>query len=261
MQVSYLGYPNTTGMESMGYRLTDEWADPVGASERLHTEKLERLSGGMLCFRPDPDAPVVSPLPAYSNGYITFGSFNNLAKVSLAAMRVWARILQELPKSKLLLKSRSLGDEPTRALVRQRMGKEGVPVERVEMIGMERDHLAHLAMYRRVDVALDPFPYNGATTTCEALWMGVPVVTLAGSVHAGRVGVSILTSAGLAEMVAKDEEQYVTIALTLARDVERLGELRLGMREKLAASALFDERRLAREVDRVYRNMWKGWCG
>jgi protein O-GlcNAc transferase len=261
VQMTYLGYPNTTGVDAIGYRLTDEWVDPTGAADGWHTEKLVRLAHGFLCYRPDPDAPDVSESPALRNGFVTFGSFNNLAKVSVATMRLWGRILRDVPGSRLLLKYRSLGDEPTCAIVRQRMAQADVPVDRVDMVGPEPDHRTHLASYARVDVALDPFPYNGATTTCEALWMGAGVVTLAGIVHAGRVGVSILTRAGLGELVATDENAYFGIATNLARDIDQLARMRRQMRDRVSGSPLRDEPALARDVEAAYRKMWMEWCG
>jgi predicted O-linked N-acetylglucosamine transferase (SPINDLY family) len=194
------------------------------------------------------------------SGFIAFGSFNNWAKVSPRAMRTWAKLLQAVPGSRLIVKSLVLGDESARTIARQCLAREGVPVDRVELLVPEPTHAGHLDAYRRVDIALDTFPYAGTTTTCEALAMGVPVVTHAGNSHAGRMGVSILTSTGLDRWVARDHEQYIQIAQHLAGDVEQIRQARSTLAEQIRRSPLCDADRLIRAIESAYRQMWKRWC-
>jgi predicted O-linked N-acetylglucosamine transferase (SPINDLY family)/predicted SAM-dependent methyltransferase len=259
VQVTWLGYPNTTGLEAMDWRLTDALADPPGRTERFHVEKLLRLPRGFLCYRPPEEAPEVGELPLLRTGRLTFGCFNHLPKLTDPMLALWARLLAALPQARLMLKSFGLSAESARRDVLARLARQGIGAERVELRAPQQTLAAHLACYGEVDVALDVFPYNGATTTCEALWMGVPVVSLAGATHVARVGASILTHAGLPELVAESPEQYVEIALSLARDRERLAALRAGLRERLRASALLDARGFARQLEDAYRSMWEQW--
>jgi predicted O-linked N-acetylglucosamine transferase (SPINDLY family) len=254
VQVSYLGYPGTTGIEAMDYRLTDEWADPAG-SEAHYTERLFRLSGGFLCYSPIFTAPSVGPLPAAKNGYVTFGSFNNIAKLSLPAIALWARILRAIPGSRLRLKSKPLADAAVRQRIQRLFAQNGIPGDRLLFDGWVPSSGEHLAQYASVDIAIDPFPYNGTTTTCEALWMGVPVVTLAGERHSGRVGVSLLSGAGLPELIADSEESYLEIACRLANELPRLAELRATLRSRMRDSPLCDAPRITREIESAGREM------
>jgi protein O-GlcNAc transferase len=260
VQVSWLGYPNTTGLEAVDWRLTDALADPPGETERFHVEKLLRLPRGFLCYRPPEEAPEVAELPLARSGRLTFGCFNHLPKLTDEMLALWARLLAALPGARLMLKSFGLSAAGARRDLLARLARQGIGAERVELRAPQPTLAAHLACYGEVDIALDVFPYNGATTTCEALWMGVPVVSLAGATHVARVGASILTHAGLAELVAESPEQYVEIALALARDRERLAGLRAGLRERLRASALLDAAGFARQLEDAYRGMWRAWC-
>ena len=191
VQVSWLGYPNTTGLPQIDYRITDAIADPYGDADELHTEKLVRLEGGFLCYRNDEySSPVeTSPQPQRR---VTLGSFNTLAKVTAQVLDTWTEILNVVPDSRLVLKARSLGNEEARTACLEQFVDRGVAPERIELFGPLPDAADHLRLYTSLDIALDPFPYNGTTTTCEALWMGVPVITLRGKRHAGRVSASIL---------------------------------------------------------------------
>jgi len=261
VQVTWLGYPGTTGMETMDYRITDAIADPPGASDRLHSERLVRLEPAFLCFsRPDDEpapgrrADPASP-PGDRRGPV-LACFNNSAKINAGVARAWARILAAVPGSRLLLKARQLGDSHARAGLLARLGEAGVARDRVELAGWSRQRADHLALYRRADLALDTFPYNGTTTSCEALWMGVPVVTLAGDRHASRVGASLLSAAGLAHLVAASEREYVALARDLAVDPARLGAEREGLRERLAASPLMDAPRFVAALEGAYRRLW-----
>jgi FkbM family methyltransferase len=260
VQVSYLGYPDTTGLSVMDYRLTDAWADPPGQTERFHTEELLRLPGGFLCYRPTPDSPDVAPPPALTAGYVTFASLNSASKVSPELVTVWSSILQALPTARLIMKAPQLSDPGVRRYFESLFADHGIAPARVEILGPIPSRVDHLGLYNRVDIGLDPFPYNGTTTTCEALWMGVPVITLAGRTHAGRVGVSLLSSIGLPELIAQAPAAYVEQALALANDLERLAALRASLRETVAYSALTDATRFTRSLEAAYRQAWQRWC-
>jgi len=240
VQISYLGYPNTTGLTAMDYRLTDALADPVGRTEALYTEQLVRYSPCAWTYMPPVDAPMPAPPPCASGALVTFGSFNNPAKLSGQTLRLWARILHAVPGSRLLLKGHGFDGATMRERMAARFTAAGVDASRVEMIDRTRSAQAHLELYARVDVALDPYPYHGTTTTCEALWMGRPVVTLAGGEHRSRVGVSLLTVCGHPEWVAASEDDYVGIAVDLAMDPARLFAIGQGLRDSIMAGALLD---------------------
>jgi protein O-GlcNAc transferase len=255
VQATWLGYPNTTGLAEIDYRLTDAVADPLGAADAWHAEKLVRVPGCFLCYGMPDVLPDVGALPAEANGFVTFGSFNNLAKVSERTMRLWGRVLDAVPGSRLLLKYRSLADAGTRSVVAEMMTRCGINPGRVEMAGHAASREDHLRMYGRVDVALDTTPYCGTTTTCEALAMGVPVVTLAGDAHVSRVGASLMHAMGLWEMVAKSGEEYVGIAVTLAGDLERMKATRIGLRERMRASALCDQGGFSKVMETALREM------
>jgi protein O-GlcNAc transferase len=261
LQVTWLGYPNTTGLAAMDYRLTDQIADPPGESVGLHAERLEYLPHGFLCYQPPKSAPPVNTLPAAASGIVTFGSFNNLAKVTPQVVAVWAEILRRVPNSRLLLKSGAFADAATRGLFVGRFGAAGIGPERLSLLPQDVGTAAHLARYHALDLALDPFPYNGTTTTCEALWMGVPVLTLTGSTHAGRVGTSLLTRLGADSLVAADEAGYVAGAVRLATDLPLLATLRAGLRTRMSQSPLCDADGFAREIEAAYRRMWQRYLG
>ena len=255
LQATWVGYPDTTGLPQMDYRITDRLADPPGLTDQFHSERLIRLPRVFCCFLPQADAPAVGPLPLASAGRVTFGSFNNLAKVTPEVIELWGRVLLAVPGSRLLLKCRPLTDPEVCDRIRQGFRNAGVEPERLELHGGDASPAAHLAHYQRVDIALDTFPYNGTTTTCEALWMGVPVVTLAGTRHAARTGVSILTNCGLADLVAQECEEYLRIARDLAFNQAKLRELREGMRERMQASPLLDAEGITRELEEALVGM------
>jgi predicted O-linked N-acetylglucosamine transferase (SPINDLY family) len=259
VQVARQGYPDTTGLATIDYRITDAYADPPGASERLHTEKLIRLAPTNWIYQPPEEAVALEVTPL-AEGPVTFGCFNNLAKVTEPMLRRWAQILAAVPGSRLLLKARALAAASVQARVRAILAAEGIAPERVELGGWRMTAREHLALYQRVAIALDPFPYQGTTTTCEALWMGVPVVSLAGRTHVARVGVSLLSNVGLPELIAQSEAEYVRIAVALAQDRRRLEELRAGLRQRMRASPLLDWPRFARQMEGAYREMWRTWC-
>jgi predicted O-linked N-acetylglucosamine transferase (SPINDLY family) len=253
IQVTYLGYPNTTGLATMDWRLTDPWADPEGLTDPWYTEKLYRLPRVFLAYNPPAGAP--APLSPRPDRPFTFGSFNAIHKVSDRLIRLWGRILAALPEARLFLKTGALSDPKVRERLLEHFAAFGIPTGRIELAPWTKDIGEHLAQYHRVDLALDTFPYHGTTTTCEALWMGTPVLTLAGSTHASRVGVSLLTAVGLDELIAEDDDAYVARACALARDRAQLSALRTGLREKMAASPLLDAAGLARAIEDAYATM------
>ena len=257
IQVTWIGYPNTTGLSTMDYRITDALADPVGAADELHTEKLLRLPECFSCFQAPKNSPDVGPLPALANGFITIGSFNNFAKITPHVMRVWIDIMNRVPGSRLLLKNRSLDNPHLKQLILDQLCKHGADAKRVDLRSPDISPMDHLNGYNLLDIALDSFPYNGTTTTCEALWMGAPVITLAGNNHVSRVGVSQMTNLGLPEFIARDTNDYVNIAVALANDLPRLAELRAGMRERLKNSPLMNVPRFTKNLEEAYDVIWK----
>ena len=257
VQATWIGYPNTTGLSRMDYRITDTLSDPIGQTDSLHTEKLARLPDCFSCFAPPKESPEVGPLPARNSGEIMFGSFNNLTKINDHVIATWARILVGMPKSRLTLKYKSLKTDFIQEMVYAEFSKHGVARDRLVFLSQNDSKMEHMSQYNRIDIGLDPFPYNGTTTTCDALWMGVPVITLAGRSHVGRVGVSQLTNIGLPELIGRNEDDYVDIAVALANDLPRLAALRSGLRERLRASPLMDAPRLTRNLEAAYREMFK----
>jgi predicted O-linked N-acetylglucosamine transferase (SPINDLY family) len=258
--VSYLGYPNTTGLDTIAWRIVDATVDPAD-QDQFYTEKLMRLPGCFLCYKPPPDAPPVHPLPALEAGRITFGSFNNLSKINDDVIRLWSDVVKAVPGSRLLVKNPSLTDENTRLRYRDKFHSHGISDNSVELIGHTPTRQEHLALYGRVDIALDTFPYNGTTTTCEALWMGVPVLTLSGHYHAARVGVTLLQAAGLEEWVSASGAAFVAHAVGAAGDLDNLANLRASLRGQLLDSDLCNTRQFLANLERAYRLMWREWLG
>ncbi len=253
IRISYLGYPNTTGVEEMQYRITDGWADPPGA-ERLYSEELIRLGRCAWAFAPVDPPEEVALRPASSP--IVFGSFNNLLKVSEETIGLWARVLHAVEGSRLLLKSRQLMHRRARDRILNEFAAHGILPERIELRERTAARRSHLAAYGDVDIALDPFPYNGTTTTCEALLMGVPVVTLHGQTPASRVGHSLMRAIGLSELSCQTEDAYVAKAAELAHDPARVRALRLTLRDRLRASELGDVKDLTRALEGAFRATW-----
>ena len=260
VQVTWIGYPNTTGLSAMDYRITDGYADPIGVTDRFHSETLLRLPDCFSCYAPPLDAPEVGELPALNAGYVSFGSFNALVKINSGVMALWARLLKAIPDSCLVLKNRSLEEAVTQRSIQDFFANEGVPEERLILLGHSPSQVAHLEHYRRIDIGLDPFPYNGTTTTCDALWMGVPVITLAGAMHVSRVGVSQMMTLGLPQLIAGSEQEYIGIGVRLAGDLRALAELHRELRCRMSASPLADAPRLTRNLEDAYRGIWQRWC-
>ena len=259
IQITWLGYPNTTGLATMDYRITDAIADPPG-SDAVNRETLIRLPRGFHCYAPSPDWPEPGPLPALAAGYVTFGTFNNLMKVTPAILALWARILDAVPGSRFWLKSYQLSDPVNRGRVRGLFAAHGIDSRRIDIRPWFNNPLDHLTSFRSLDIALDTSPYNGTTTTCDALWMGVPVVTLTGDRHAARVGMSLLTHAGYPELVTHTADDYVALAVSLARDLPRLAALRSTLRERMRNSPLNDGPGFARIFGDALRMAWQRWC-
>jgi len=258
VQVTWLGYPNTTGLETMDCRFTDEISDPAGVSDGFYSEKLVRLPGPFLCYRPPDESPPVGPPPMLAQGRVTFGCFNHASKLSGPTIALWSRLLAAHPAARLRLKSRGLDDPATAEVLRARFAAHGVEAERILIDGRTLSTAEQLGLYNGIDVALDPFPYNGTTTTCEALWMGVPVVTLAGATHVARVGASLLTHFGAPGWVAATEDDYLRIAGELVADATRLAGLRGGMRERMRTGTLCDGPRFTRSLEGIYAALAAG---
>lgn len=260
VQISYLGYPNTTGLRAMDYRLVDPITDPSPEADEFHSETLIRFSSCAWVYNPPALAPSPSLPPCLSRGHITFGSFNNFSKVTDEALLLWSRLIHANENSRLLLKSTGLTDEIVVRHLRTRLRQAGLPETRVDFAGLTATTADHLAAYSSVDIALDTHPYNGTTTTCEALWMGVPVVTLLGNRHAARVGASLLQAVGHPELVAKNEDDYLRIANDLATDQGRRETMRATLRENMSASVLMDYAGQAERFGATLRKCWETWC-
>jgi len=258
IQMTYLGYPATTGMQAMDYRISDHFADPVG-SDHYHSEAVLRLSRCFIAFTPYLYAPEVSALPVDEAGFIRFVSFNHLLKIGPDVIRLWARVLQAVPNSRLMVKHFSFTDEGVRERFIQRFIEQGISSDRIEVFAWAKKPEEHLKFYQRADIALDSFPYNGTTTTCESLWMGVPVVTLQGYLHAGRVGTSLMHSVDLDDLIAQDEKAYVEICRELAVDHVRLREIRSTLRHRMLESDLCDSQSMASALEIKYREVWHHW--
>jgi len=258
MQVSWLGYPGSTGLPCIAYRLTDSRMEPPGSRGRGTAESSEepmRLPDSWCCYEPVNDSAEINALPASSAEGVTFGSLNNFAKVNDGVLALWARMLAAVKGSRLLM---SCPEGAARKRVRTFFSARGLAAERVECVGI-LPRSDYLQLYHRIDLGLDPFPCNGMTTTCDALWMGVPVLTLPGATPVSRAGLSLLSSLGLGELAASSEEDYLRIALELAANLPRLAQLRATLRPRMQASPLMDAPRFARNVEAAYRKMWERW--
>jgi predicted O-linked N-acetylglucosamine transferase (SPINDLY family) len=256
VQATWLGYAGTTGMTAVGWRLTDPYLDPTDAELSDYVERSIRLPTCFWCYDPIHPTGHVNPLRAVETGQITFGCFNNFAKVSVPTQELWGRLMAEVPGSRLILHCQP-GSHRNELL--DRFVSCGVASDRIEFVG-RLPLLDYMARYRHVDIALDPFPFSGGTTSCDALWMGVPIVTLRGKTAVGRGGASILTTVGLRDWVADTPEQYLQIALEKAADIPALALLRSELRERMRQSPLMDGPRFAAGVESAYQQMWHAWC-
>jgi predicted O-linked N-acetylglucosamine transferase (SPINDLY family) len=260
VQINYLGYPNTTGVPAMDYRFTDEVADPTGPADELATEKLVRFAPTAWCFAPAADAPPVGPSPCLSKGHVTFGCFNKPAKITDATVALWSRVLQAVPESRLMLKGAGFTAPGQKTRFAARFAPYGIAASRLEFAERTPTNREHLACYGEIDIALDTAPYNGTTTTCESLWMGVPTVALIGDRHMARVSASLLAAAGHADWATPDADAYVARATELARIPAGLAAIRAGLRDDLRRGPLLDEPGQARRFGEALRDTWAEWC-
>jgi predicted O-linked N-acetylglucosamine transferase (SPINDLY family)/glycosyltransferase involved in cell wall biosynthesis len=256
VQVSWLAYPNTTGLDAIDYRIAD-WAICPDGAEELHSERLARLPGSAWCYRPDYGAPKVGPLPAGSSGTVTFGCLHEIATVTSRAIKLWSRLLRQVPGSRLVMIAQ--GADQLAAGITDKFAAEGVERGRVEVL--ERpSSAALLAIHDRIDINLDAFPCSGLATTLRSLWMGVPVVTLRANTLAAKSGAAILGAAGLGQLIAESEDDYLHVAAALAGDLGQLAAMRLELRRRLEQSPLMDAERFTRNLEMAYRQMWRTYC-
>jgi predicted O-linked N-acetylglucosamine transferase (SPINDLY family) len=258
VQITWLGYVGTTGLAAMDDLIADRFHVPPRAEVHFR-EKVLRMPDGYVCFEPPDEAPAVGPLPALERGQVTFGSFNNVAKLNSEVIALWAEIVRGVPGSRLVLVSPAFAGQTARRRVGEAFVAAGGAPEQLELRGrLPRPEL--LAAYNAIDVALDPFPYSGGVTTCEALWMGVPVVTCPVETFASRHSLSHLSNVGLTETIATTRQEYAELAVSLAGDLPRLARLRAGLRPRMAASPLCDGQRFAANLMQVLRDVWRAWC-
>jgi predicted O-linked N-acetylglucosamine transferase (SPINDLY family) len=261
VQVAFLGYPNTTGLTAMDYRLTDAYCDPPGQTERWHSEKLIRLQHGFLCYQPPDELPPPGPSPATKNGYVTFGSLNNIAKISESALAAWADILRRVPDSRLTFK---YGDRYQSEVVCERIksvfAHAAIDPARLRFLPSQPSLQTHLQTLAQVDLALDSFPYQGTMTTLETLAMSVPVITLCGQTYSRRASSALLLRLGLNDLVAESRDEYVDLAVALANNPPLLDDLRGGLRERFLSSEVCDVAGFVRELEATYRRVWREWC-
>ncbi len=255
VQVTWLAYPGSTGLETIDYRITDSHMDAPDGNELIYAEKSVRLPDCWCCYDPLTDLPPATPRPRSWNGPIYFGCLNNPCKINAPVLRLWADVLRAVQHSHLLIMASSAQQ---RRWIGNLLGQSGVRSDRVEFVG-SCARCDYLRIYDRIDIALDPLPYNGITTTCDALWMGVPVVSLAGETAAGRAGRSILSNIGLTDLIAQTPEQYIQLAANLAHDLPRLATLRSTLRDRMQKSPLMDAPRFAHNIEFAYRTMWREW--
>jgi len=256
VQASWLGYLATTGVAAIDYLIADSWTLPT-TDEASFTEKIWRLPETYLCFTPPEVEVAVSPLPALTEGCVTFGSFNSLTKMTDEVVALWARVLAAVPGSRLYLKTRQLKESAIRQSIIECYAAHGIESDQLILEDVVPGRAEHLATYHRVDIALDPFPYPGITTSAEALWMGVPVLTLAGGRFLSRQGVGLLMNTGLPEWVASDPDDYVARAALHAGDLQGLAALRASLRDRFLASPICDAKRFARHFELALEGMWK----
>jgi len=255
VQMTWLAYASTTGLDTIDYRLTDPYLDPPGLDPSIYTEKSLYLES-FWCYWPPPEAPEVGPLPMSGAGRMTFGCLNNYAKVSRMTLNLWGRILGAVPGSRLILYCPE-GAGRERAV--SHLGGAGVGADRIGFVGPMKP-ADYFATYNAIDIALDPYPYGGGTTTCDALWMGVPVVSLTGKTAVSRAGASILSNAGVPQLVATTPEEYVAKAVALAGDRGELVRLRSSLREMVRTSRLGDAGRFTQVFEGVLRQAWIAYC-
>jgi predicted O-linked N-acetylglucosamine transferase (SPINDLY family) len=255
VQVNYIGYPGSTGLSGMDYRVSDPWQDPVGLTERYHSETLVRIPGGM-AFTPEPDAPEVNALPALTSGELVLACLNNLSKVNPVVIALWARILHALPQARLMLGN--VTDSGIRERLIGLFAQAGVGAQRL-ILQPKVPMVEYLALHHQIDLALDPFPFNGGTTTMHSLWMGVPVITLAGDHAVSRLCAAHLSRVGLDEFITHSEDEYLQCAVKFANDLPALNAVRQSLRARLDSPEC-QSATITRQLEAAYRDMWQKWC-
>ncbi len=260
VQITHLAYPGTTGLSTIDYRLSDPYLDPSGTFDAFYSEQTIRLPHMFWCYDLSAvglqDGPDVSPLPAQSNGHITFGCLNNFCKVNEGTIDLWASVLNAVPGSKMVL---LIPPGQCRDRVLDRFAGNSISRQRIEFID-RRPRREYLQTYHRIDLSLDTLPYNGHTTSLDSVWMGVPVVTLVGNTVVGRAGWSQLSNLGMTELAARTPEQFIRIILNLTNDLPKLAQLRQSLRTKMQQSPLTDASGYVRAIETIYRDAWKTWC-
>lgn len=251
LQITYIGYPNTSGLETMDYRITDHYADPPGIADALHTEKLLRLEQCFLSYTPDLFDMNIDKTVTKDNDMVRFGSFNNLAKTTPVVIETWCKILSRVENSRLVLKSQTTSDKTVQQYYIDLFSSHGIDSERLEFINCLANKVDHLIYYNNVDIALDTFPYNGTTTTIEALWMGTPVIALCGDSHVSRVGYSILSNIGHTDLIASNIDEYIDLAVALANDTETVSQLHNSLHDSLAGSCILDHISHTQEIEKL----------
>ncbi len=256
IQASFAGYPGSTGLETIDYRLTDPYLDPAGLNDQFYSETSYRLPDSFWCYDPLVAEIPINALPASSQDFLVFGCLNNFCKINEQVLQLWARVLKSVSNSRLLLMA-PVGNSRERLL--DRLDGEGIDRQRVEFVA-KQSRAEYLKTYNRIDIGLDTVPYNGHTTSLDSFWMGVPVITLVGKTVVGRAGLSQLTNLGLPEFIAHTREQFVQIAVSLSENTPRLAEVRRTLRPRMMASPLCDGPRFARSIESAFRAMWRQWC-
>jgi len=259
VQATYLGYLGSTGLPAIRYRISDALLDPPGLTEAVQSETVIRMPRCCICFAPERGVPPPNRLPALQNGALTFGSLNARTKLNQAVLELWARLLIEIPDARLIIVV-DYGDHDVAAKsLRDRFSRAGVDAQRIDVRGRQ-PLAAFFSIFHEIDVALDPFPYNGGTTSYHSLWMGVPVITLAGRWPLARCGLMIMENARLPEFVARTEAEYIDIARRCAADLPRLAALRTELRARFDAAPFADAAGTARALEAAYRSIWRDWC-
>ncbi len=257
VQVTFAAYPGSTGLSAMDYRLSDPYLDPPGMDESVYSEQTVRLPHSFWCYEPFEGRKIpVNPLPALETGAVTFGCLNQFCKINDGILALWAGVLRQVENSRLLILAPEGGHRQRTA---ERFGRQGVSPARIEFVPRQ-PHRAYLETYHRIDLGLDSFPYNGHTTSLDSLWMGVPVVTLVGNTPVSRAGWCQVSNLGLSELAGQTHEQFVHVAVELAKDLPRLHDLRSALRLKMQESPLMDALGFARSIESAYRWMWRQWC-
>jgi protein O-GlcNAc transferase len=259
IQVTAIGYPHTTGVPTIDYRLVDTLTDPPGA-EHMATEKLLRLDPCFLCYTPPDNSPQPASPPCTEQDHITFGSFNALKKIAPGTVALWAKVLHAVPRSRLIIKAGGLESPRAREHLSANLKRQGIPEVRFDLLGKTEAKRSHFEAYSALDIGLDTFPYNGTTTTCEAMWMGVPTISKFGATHASRVGLSLLSTVNLREFAVETDEAYIAAAKSLAADADKLTTLRNTLRLRMQASPLCDAPRYTRRLESAFRQVWQTWC-